>query len=106
MTENKDTATVTRAKKGKQDDLPGVTVSDRKIAELEDLGDALAELEDEAAAAKEKVKEANENLVAAMKKRERTYYSRATWGSITLKETNTSAKVKKSTSASDTGDSE
>ncbi len=103
---DKETATVTRAKKGKQDDLPGVAPSDRKIAELEDLGDALADLEDEASAAKERVKEANENLVAAMKKRERTYYSRATWGSITLKETNTSAKVKKASAASDSGDSE
>lgn len=98
-------ATVTKTK-AKQGELDGITISDRKIAELEDLGDTLADLEDAAAAAKEKVKEANENLVAAMKRRERTYYSRATWGSITLKETNTSAKVKKATAVSDSGDSE
>ena len=99
-------ATVTRSKKAKQDELPGVTVSDRKIQELEDLGDALADLEDEKSAIAEKVKDANENLVAAMKRRERTFYSRKSWGSILLKETTTRAKVKKSTAASDSGDSE
>lgn len=96
-------ATVVKVKQG---ELDGITVSDRKIQELEDLGDALSDLEDEAAAAKERVKEANENLVAAMKKRERTFYSRKTWGSILLKETTTSAKVKKASASSDSGDSE
>lgn len=88
------TAKVTRAK-AKQEDLPEIAPSDRKIQELEDLGDALADLEDEKSAITEKVKEANENLVAAMKKRDRTFYSRQTWGSIILKESKSSAKVKK-----------
>lgn len=95
------TATVRRGKKAKQDDLPTIEPSDRKIQELEDLGDALADLEDEMHLLKGKVKDANENLVTAMKRRERTYYHRQTWGSITLKETNTTAKVKKSSGKTD-----
>lgn len=93
-----DTGTATvrrRGRKGKQEDLPGVDQSDRKIQEIEDLGDALADLQDEMSTLKGKVKDADENLVAAMKRRERTYYNRPTWGSVTLKETTTSCKVKK-----------
>jgi len=87
------TATVKRAK---QDDLPTITPSDRKIQELEDLGDDLIALEDKMSVLKEKVKEANENLVAAMKRREKTYYNRQTWGSILITEPGTvKAKVKK-----------
>lgn len=99
-------ATVTKRGKAKQDELPGVTVSDRKIQELEDLGDALVEANDEATAAREKVKECDENLTAAMKRRDRSYYSRATWGSITLKESHTKSVVKKASSTTDVGDSE
>lgn len=88
------TAKVRRAK-AKQDDLPGVEASSRKIQELEDLGDALADLEDEKSAIAEKVKDANENLVAAMKRKDKTYYSRPTWGTIILGESKVSAKVKK-----------
>lgn len=98
-------ATVTKTK-AKQDELPGVTVSDRKIQELEDLGDALVDAQDEATAAREKVKDCDENLTAAMKRRERTYYSRTTWGSITLKESHTKSVVKKASSTADVGDSE
>ena len=98
------TATVTR-NKAKQEDLPTITPSDRKIQELEDLSDTLADLEDEASAIREKVKDANDNLVAAMKRRDRTFYSRSTWGSIILKETSVSAKVKKGT-ATTGGDSD
>lgn len=92
-------ATVTKTPKGKQEDLPGVEQSSRRIAEIEDLGDVLIELEDELSALKEKVKDANENLVVAMKKRDKTYYSRQTWGTVILKETHVSAKVKKSSTA-------
>ena len=88
------TAKVTKAK-AKQDDLPGVEPSSRRIAEIEDLGDALADLEDEKSAIGEKVKDANDNLVAAMKKRDKTYYSRQTWGSVVLSEGSVKAKVKK-----------
>lgn len=87
--------TTAKVTKAKQDDLPEIAPSDRKIPELEELGDTLADLEDEKSAINERVKEANENLVVAMKKRDRTFYSRQTWGSILLKETQTSAKVKK-----------
>jgi hypothetical protein len=99
-------ATVARKGKAKQEDLPTITPSDRKIQELEDLGDALADLQDEASAIREKVKDADENLVAAMKRRERTYYNRSTWGSITLKETKVSCAVKKATATTGGGDSE
>jgi len=94
----KETATVTK-KRAKQDDLPGVEASSRRIAELEDLGDALIDAKDDADAAKEKVKEADENLVAAMKRRNKTYYSRQTWGTITITEPTSKAKVKKATHA-------
>ena len=99
------TAKVTKAK-AKQEELPTITVSDRRIAEIEELGDALADLEDEASALREKVKDANENLVVAMKKRDRTFYQRAGWGSVILSETNVKAKVKKgsATSGGDDGD--
>ena len=93
------TATVTKAKRAKQGDLPTIEASARRIAELEDLGDALIDAKDTADAAKERVKEADENLVAAMKRRQKTYYSRQTWGSITLSDPTTKAKVKKATSA-------
>lgn len=97
------TATVTRSKKAKQDELPGVTISDRKIQAIEDLGDALLELEDEASAIRENIKDTNENLVAEMRRRDRTYYSRVTWGSVILKETTVSAKVKKATGTTGSG---
>lgn len=100
------TATVRRGKKAKQDDLPTIEPSDRKIQELEDLGDALADLQDEMASLKGKVKDADENLVASMKRRDRTYYNRPTWGSVTLSETNVKAKVKKSGSGKADDDSE
>lgn len=93
------TATVTKSKRAKQDDLPGVEASARRIAELEDLGDALIDAKDAADAAKERVKEADENLVAAMKRRQKTYYSRQTWGTITITEPTSKAKVKKATHA-------
>lgn len=90
------TATVRRGRgKAKQEDLPTIEPSDRRIAELEDLGDVLADLQDEMASLKGKVKDADENLVAAMLKRERTFYSRPQWGKIMIKETKTSAKVTK-----------
>lgn len=92
-------ASVTKNARGKQEELPGVEPSSRRIAEIEDLGDVLVDLEDELSALKEKVKDANENLVVAMKKRDKTYYSRQTWGTVILKETHVSAKVKKSSAA-------
>lgn len=98
-------ATVTKAK-AKQEELPTITVSDRRIAEIEDLGDALIDAEDKASAAREKVKEANENLVACMKKRERTFYSRSTWGSVILSESSVKAKAKHTTATTGGSDSE
>lgn len=101
------TATVRRGRgKAKQDDLPTIEPSDRKIQELEDLGDALADLQDEMASLKGKVKDADENVVAAMKKRDRTFYSRPTWGKIIIKETKTSAKVTKAGSGKADDDSD
>lgn len=88
------TATVKRAK-AKQEELPGVEPSSRRIAEIEELGDALADLIDEKSAITEKVKEADENLVAAMKRRDKTFYSRQSWGSVIISESKVSAKVKK-----------
>ena len=97
------TATVRRPRKGKgiQEDLPTIEPSDRKIQEIEDLGDIVFDLKDEMDTLKGKVKDADENLVACMKRKERTYYNRPTWGSVTLSETNVKAKVKKAGSGKD-----
>lgn len=89
------TATVKKGK-AKQEELPGVEPSARRIAELEDLGDELADCEDILEQAKHRKEEANENLVTAMKRRDKTFYSRATWGSILITEPGkVKAKVKK-----------
>lgn len=115
VTKKKDDAkaTVTKAAKAKQGELadpndePGTTIiSDRKIQEIEDLGDALIEAEDAASAAREKVKDANENLVVAMKKRDRTFYSRASWGTVILSEAAPKAKAKHASGSSGDSDEE
>lgn len=90
--------------KAKQDELPGVEPSDRRIAELEDLGDAKDRCQDEMDEAKHRLAEADENLVAAMRRRERTYYNRPSWGSITITEAKLKAKVKKASVGSKNGD--
>lgn len=89
------TAKVTRKKKGKQDDLPTMQDHQRRIAEIEDLGDVQSDLEDEMDALKMKLKEADDNLVASMKKHDRTFYQRQTWGKVILRESKTKAKVTK-----------
>lgn len=68
-----------------QDGLPGVTISDRKIAEIEDLAEVVAEREKDAKLAREKLADAKENLIASMKRHERNHYNRKTWGSVTMK---------------------
>lgn len=93
--ETTNTTARVRRGKAKQEDLPTIEPSDRRIAEIEDLGDELADLQDEMASLKGKVKDADENLVTAMLKREKTYYNRPQWGSVLIKETKTTAKVKK-----------
>jgi hypothetical protein len=99
--DNEGSTAKVRRVKAKQEDLPEIKPSDRKIQEIEDLGDALADLEDEKSAITEKVKEANENLVAAMKRRDKTYYSRQTWGVVIISEAASKAKVKKSSGGAD-----
>lgn len=83
-------------KKGaKQGEFEGMEVSSRKIAELEELGDAVIDAEDAYKSAKGHLDDAQENLVAAMRRRNRSFYNRPTWGTITLKEPTIKAKVKK-----------
>ena len=86
--------------KAKQDDLPTMEEHQKKIAEIEDLADIQLDLMDQMSSLKEKVKEADENLVASMKRHDRTFYQRQTWGSVILKEGRVSAKVKKQIAAS------
>lgn len=86
--------------KAKQDDLPTMEEHQKKIAEIEDLADAQLDLMDQMSSLKEKVKEADENLVASMKRHDRTYYSRQTWGSVVLTEAKVKAKVKKQVATS------
>lgn len=98
-----------RRGKAKQDDLPTMEEHQKKIAEIEDLADIQLDLMDQMSALKEKVKEADENLVASMKRHDRTYYSRQTWGTVVLKESKTKAKVTKavaSTNVDDEGDAD
>jgi hypothetical protein len=85
--------------KAKQDDLPSMENHQRRIAEIEDLGDAEKELEDQLDSLKMKVKEANDDLVAAMKRHDKTFYQRQTWGKVVLKEPKTTAKVTKAAPA-------
>ena len=82
-------------KGAKQTEFEGMEVSNRKIAELEELGDAVVEAEDAYKSAKGHLDDAQENLVAAMRRRNRSHYNRPTWGSITLKEPTIKAQVKK-----------
>lgn len=113
-TETTVTASVTRArgrKKAKQDDLPSMEDHQRKIAEIEDLADLEQEANDRLSEAKEKHKDAMENLVASMKRHDKTFYQRQTWGKVVLKESKTTAKVTKATvkptdADGDEGDSE
>jgi hypothetical protein len=94
-----------RRGKAKQDDLPTMEEHQKKIAEIEDLADVQLDLMDQMSSLKEKVKEADENLVASMKKHDRTFYARQSWGKVILKESRTHAKVTKAVVATD-GDDE
>lgn len=93
-----------RRGKAKQDDLPTMEEHQKKIAEIEDLADIQLDLMDQLSALKEKVKEADENLVASMKRHDRTFYQRPTWGKVVLKESKTKAKVTKAVAASTDSD--
>ena len=88
-------ASVALRKRAKQDELPGVEPSERRIPELEDLGDELADWEDKLAEVKHRRQDAEDSLISAMKRHEKAYYSRQTWGSIILKQAAEKAKVKK-----------
>lgn len=89
------TPKVSRRRGKKQDDLPTMEDHQRRIAEIEDLADIQIDLQDQLSALKEKVKDADENLVASMKRHDRTFYERQTWGKVVLKESKTKAKVTK-----------
>ena len=95
-TETEVTAQVSRRRgKRKQEDLPTMENHQRRIAEIEDLADIQIDLQDQLSALKEKVKDADENLVASMKRHDRNFYERQTWGKVILKESKTKAKVTK-----------
>lgn len=82
-------------RKAKQDDLPSMESHQRRIAEIEEIADELVDLEDQLSAIKEKRNDAMENLVASMKRHDRSLYERQTWGRVILKESKTKASVKK-----------
>lgn len=96
-TETEVTATVSRRRGKKQVDLPTMEDHQRKIQEIEDLADIKDELDLQMADLKEKAKDADENLVASMKRHDRTFYERQSWGKVVLKESKTKAKVTKAT---------
>ena len=91
------TPKVSKRRGKKQDDLPTMEDHQRKIAEIEDLADIQDELQIQMSDLKEKLKDADENLVASMKRHDRTFYERQTWGKVVLKESKTKAKVTKAT---------
>jgi len=95
-----------RGKKAKQADLPAMEDHQRKIAEIEDAADELIELEDRLSSIKNQRDDAMDNLVASMKRHDRTLYERQTWGKVILKESKTKATVKKATLKSAEGDGE
>lgn len=102
------TITKVSSSKAKQADLPEMENHQRRIAEIEDLGDIQLDLQDQMDALKEKLKDADENLVASMKRHDRTFYHRPTWGKVILKESKTKAKVTKAvvaTKVDENGDS-
>jgi hypothetical protein len=92
-----DTTAKVSKSKAKQDDLPTMQDHQRRIAEIEDAGDKQLDLEDQVKALKEKLKDADDELVASMKRHDRTFYHRQTWGKVILKESKTHARVTKST---------
>lgn len=95
-TETEVTAKVSKPRgKRKQEDLPTMEDHQRRIAEIEELADTQIDLQDQLSALKEKVKDADENLVASMKRHDRTFYERQTWGKVILKESKTKARVTK-----------
>ena len=71
----------TTRKRGKQTDLPSMENHQRRIAEIEDLADVQMDLTD--------------RMVASMKRHDKTFYQRQTWGKVILKESKTKAKVTK-----------
>lgn len=79
------TVTVTRST-AKQGELPGVQVNKRKIVEIESLADLLEDKKADKKRADEAFQDATDNLIASMRRHDRTSYSRSTWGSVKLKE--------------------
>ncbi len=92
--------------RAKQEDLPGVEVSSRKIQEIEDLADEVVECEDRHKATKHALDDAMENLVASMRRHNKLFYNRPTWGSVTLKEAKVRAKVDKAQRGADNDEEE
>lgn len=85
-----------RRRKGKQDDLPTMEDHQRKIAEIEEAADRLVELEDQLSAAREKRNDAMDELVASMRRHDKNFYERQTWGKVVLKEPKLKATVTQS----------
>lgn len=79
----------------KQVALPGVEPSKRRIAEIEDLAEELEDITSQRVGLSNKESEAMDNLVASMKRHDRVFYQRQTWGKVKLKEGKTKAKVER-----------
>lgn len=92
--ERKPRSVVTRTS-AKQGELPGVQTSSRKVAEIEDLADkwddAKATLKD----AREAFQDADDNLVASMRRHGKSVYSRQTWGKVEVPDPKIHAKFKR-----------
>lgn len=92
--ERKPRAVVTRTI-AKQGELPGVQTSSRKIVEIEDLADKWEDAKIALKDAREAFQDADDNLVASMRRHGKSVYSRATYGKVEVPDPKIHAKFKR-----------
>lgn len=85
-------STVSLAKQG---ELPGIKTGERKIQEIETLAEKFEETKLAKAAADKDHKESDELLVAAMRRKKRVFYSRSTWGAVSVPDPIVHARFKR-----------
>ena len=72
---------------GKQDELPGVTTGERRSPEIEEAAEHWEDTKLAKAKATKEHQEADDALVAVMRKKNRILYSRSTFGTVKIPET-------------------
>lgn len=79
----------------KQGELPGLKMGTRKIAEIEDLAEKWEDAKLAKKASDEAFQDADDLLVASMRRHERSSYSRTTWGSVSIADPKIHARFKR-----------